>query len=465
MDPDVFEELSHGRPPNPAEGGVIGLCLGPRSRPEDDNQPAPASDSEQDGFDSVLEEEGEEGSGPAAEAFTCPASQGDASGLGWITEDNLLFDAATLGHSPVPGVFDQSIGASDPRVVQLADGSYRMYFGAAPDGLTVAKSDHGVDWELEARSVIPAGMPHTSLVPLADGGWRLFAVRNLPGTSVVTSFVSADGVGFTEEPGDRLTNTDFPYGNIQSPFVFEMSDGTYRMYLMAYPAGEQASQPSGYSTLRMVSATSDDMLTWTADPEVVIEGLEHPSAVVSADGSITVYAGSPLTRLVSSDGRNFSEPEYLDLMGRDFDVKPVAGGQLRVYSNGHEFDEGSWLRVSRSTTVTWDAEFSVQGYDFFTDIFTFEVCVTGFSATPIEVHLTDMNHRVRNFDLETASISVIQGVPPFHTTIRLDEGDAATGPNDWRPTKSMLRLTDGVAIREWAINEEFVGPSLEAPNP
>jgi len=371
-------------------------------------------------------------------------------------------DAVTLGHSPVAGVLDQSIGASDPRVVQLADGTYRLYFAATPDGLTVAKSNDGVNWELEARTVIPSGMPHTSMVSLSDGGWRLFAVKNVSGGSVVKSFVSTDGLEFTEEPGDRLTNDDFPFGNIQSPFAFEMPDGSFRMYLTAYPEGEQAAQPNGYSVLRMVSATSDDMLSWSPDPGVVIEGLDHPSVVVSDDGTITVYAGTPFTKLVSTDGRQFSQPEYLDLSGRDFDVKSMATGQLRVYSNGHDFDEGSWLRISRSTPVTWDAEISVRGYDSISDVFTLDVCVTGSSATPIEVHLTDKDHRIRKLDFESSSVSVAQGVPPFRTTITLDDGSVPGGPYDWRPTKSMLRLFDGVAIREWAIDEVFTDQYLAA---
>ena len=305
-------------------------------------------------------------------------------------------------------------------------------------------------------------MPHTSLVSLDDGGWRLFAVQNVPGGSAVKSFVSADGLEFTEEAGDRLTNEDFPFGNIQRPFVFEMPDGSFRMYLVAYPAGEQAARPSGYSVLRMVSATSHDMLTWSVDPGVVVEGLDHPSAVVSDDGALTVYAGPPFTKLVSTDGRQFSQPEYLDLSGRDFHVKSTSGGHLRVYSNGHDFDEGSWLRISRSTDVTWDADISVRGYDSINDVFTLDVCVTGSSETPIEVHLTDKDYRIRKLDFESSSVSVARGTPPFRTTITLDDGSVPGGPYDWRPTKSMLRLFDGVAIKEWAMDEVFIDPFLAA---
>ena len=455
---DLFEELSRGRQPNTAEGEVIGFCLSAGPSADAGPQPAPADEPRPAQGDGPDHDDGPDAPEPAV----CPTDQGPVSGLGWITEVNRLMDAVTLGHSPVAGVLDQSIGASDPRVVQLADGTYRLYFAATPDGLTVAKSNDGMDWELEARTVIPSGMPHTSLVSLADGGWRLFAVKNVSGGSVVKSFISTDGLEFTEEPGDRLTNDDFPFGNIQSPFAFEMPDGSFRMYLTAYPEGEQAAQPNGYSVLRMVSATSDDMLSWSTDPGVVIEGLDHPSVLVSDDGTITIYAGTPFTKLVSTDGRQFSQPEYLDLSGRDFDVKLMATGQLRVYSNGHDFDEGSWLRISRSTTVTWDAEISVRGYDSINDVFTLDVCVTGSSATPIEVHLTDKDHRIRKLDFESSSVSVAQGAPPFRTTITLDDGGVPGGPYDWRPTKTMLRLFDGVAIREWAIDEVFTDQYLAA---
>jgi len=110
--------------------------------------------------------------------------------------------------------------------------------------------------------------------------------------------------------------------------------------------------------------------------------------------------------------------------------------------------------------VTWDAEISVRGYDSITDVFTLDVCVTGSSATPIEIHLTDKDHRVRNLDLESNSVSVVWGIPPFRTTVTFDNGSVAGGPYDWRPTKSLLRLSDGVAIREWAIDEVFTDPFL-----
>ena len=227
------------------------------------------------------------------------------------------------------------------------------------------------------------------------------------------------------------------------------------MYLMAVPEGETVGQSGGNSVIWMLSAVSDDMLTWTADPDVQVKDMEHPIAVVESDGSITVYAGEPLTRRTSQDGKNFSGPEYLDLRGIDFDLMFLPDGQMRAYSGAHADDEGSWMRISRSVSVPWDLEFTVTGF-VGSDVFTVEVCVSGSSPTPVEIHLTQGDHRIRKLDLEATSISVREGYPPFHTTLALRRdwppGSRNIGPDHMK----MLRVTDGTAVREWSFLEEFV---------
>lgn len=392
-------------------------------------------------------------------ASTCSSETQSVSSTAWETENDSLFDYLALGHSLPAGLAegeDPGVGSADARLVNLSDGSYRLYFAAMGEGIHTATSQDGLEWQLEARSVLPPYMPHTSLVPLDGGGWRLFTVTVASGElTVVKSFSTVDGVEFTEDPGFRITANEFPYGDIQSPYVIQMHDGTYRMYLMTVPEGERVGQSGGNSAIWMVSATSVDMLTWTADPVVLVEDMEHPRAVAELDGSVTVYAGEPLTKRTSPDGRNFSNPEYLDLRGIDFDMVFLPDGQMRVYSGGHSDSEGSWLRISRSVTVPWDLEFIVRGY-LGSDIFTIEVCVLGSSSTPIEIHLTQGDRRIRDTDLEATAISVREGYPPFHTTVGLKRdwpsGSRNVGPNHMK----ILRVTDGTVIREWSFLEEFV---------
>ena len=382
---------------------------------------------------------------------TCSLDGDQISSTAWITENNRLWDAEFLGQPPVEGVEDQSIGSADPRVIELADGSYRMYFGAFADGLMTGISEDGKNWELGPQ-VLPAGTPHTSVVALPTGGWRLFAGANAAGLSMVKSFTTANGIDFVEDPGFRLTDEVFPFGDIGSPFAFQMPDGTYRMYLTTVPKGEHIGQPGGNSASWMVSATSTDMLTWTPDPAVLVEDLRHPAVVIEPDSSITIYGGEPLTKLSSTDGRTFTAPEYLDLRGMDFDVKRLPDGQVRVYSGAHDYDQGSWLRFSRSSTVSWSVAFESQGLR--DGVFVLDVCVIGSSATPVEIHLVEPDHRTRNLDLELASISVRKGQPPYRTSITLDQ----PGPEPW------LQITDGTAVREWSFITEFIHPWVQTYN-
>tara|TARA_A100001037_G_scaffold299207_1_gene324318 strand:- start:251 stop:1489 length:1239 start_codon:yes stop_codon:yes gene_type:complete len=382
---------------------------------------------------------------------TCSLEGDQVSSTAWITENGRFWDAEFLGQSPVEGVEDQSIGSADPRVIELDDGGYRMYFGAFADGLMTGTSPDGKNWELGPQ-VLPAGTPHTSLVALPTGGWRLFAGANAPGLSMVKSFTTTNGIDFVEDPGFRLTDEVFPFGDIGSPFAFEMPDGTYRMYLSTVPKGEHLGQPGGNSAYWMVGATSTDMLTWTPDPRVLVEGLRHPVVVIEPDSSITVYGGEPLTKLTSTDGHTFTAPEYLDLRGMDFDVKRLSDGQLRVYSGAHDYDQGSWLRFSRSSTVSWSVAFKSQGMRDGT--FTLDICVTGSSAVPVEIHLVEPDHRTRKLDLESASVSVREGYPPYRTVITLEQ----PGPEPW------LQITDGTAVREWSFVEEFILPWVQDYN-
>ena len=382
-------------------------------------------------------------------AVECPTPDpGPTSSTAWITENGRILDADDLGHSPVAGVEDQNIGSSDPRVVTLDDGSYRLYFAAFSDGVMTATSADGISWALGPQALPPGG-PHVSLVALPGGGWRLYVVTDSAGVSYVESYTTSDGLTFTADDGRRITDREFPYGPIQSPFVLQMTDGTYRMYLTTVPKGESVGQAGGNSAHWMVSATSTDMLEWTADPTVAVTDMLHPWAGLEDDGSVTVYGGKVLTKLTSVDGATFSAPEYLDVWGADYHVVPLVDDQVRLYTGAHDYDEGSWLRVLRSSTVPWDVTLLDGGW--VDGDFQLKVCVTGSSSTPIELHLTDQDFRYREPEREARAIDVASGIPPFEATVSLGSG-GAVGEQD---IERLLRVTDGTAVREWRILEQM----------
>jgi hypothetical protein len=365
-----------------------------------------------------------------------------------------------MNYEAVGDPLARAAGGVDPRVIQLDDGSYRMYFARMNVlvGLSTALSWDGVNWELEAVGVLPVGLPHTSLLRLPDGGWRLYTVQQQAGgRSHVLSFTSPDGLAFTQDPGIRLTDDDFPGGGLQSPSVVKAPGSGYRIYLSMAPAGEVVGQEGGNSTVWMVGATSDDMLSWSADPAVMVEGPLHPHVMVGDDGTYTVYGGMRLNRWSSMDGRSFSDPESFDLVGQDFHVLPLPDGQLRVIKSGSGATAltGASMEIWRSLDVTWDVDFGMVQWDQ-QDNFIISVCVNGWASSPVQVQLMDSRGRYgpqsRWVDLEESAITVREGFPPFESTITL----SSVGAPGTQEIESVVRVTQGTAGRDWHVIEHIM---------
>ena len=389
--------------------------------------------------------------------------------VGWVIENEGVLDYQVLGHSPGINIG----GAADPRVVQLDDGRYRMYFGQPREyGTGAAISTDGINWSVEAPMVLRRGLPHVTLLRLEDGSWRLFAVdaENFP--AVVLSFISDDGIEFTQEEGYRLTEQDFPFGDIGTPFVIRQAEGGYRMYLTAVPEGETAGGAGGNSKTWVVSATSTDMLAWDVDPLVMIEdpdgqdwtGMDnmHPWVGVNEDGLFEMYSGlaGPATKRVSVDGRVFSDPEYLPVFGSDYHVERLADGEIRLYVGSGTPDTGGDIDILRSSDVWWDVEFAVRRMWGDTDdpdsvVLSMEVCVKGSSSTPVEIQLFTgagpFATGERDQELEMSALSVRSEYPPFQSTLTLPRGEDSREFPGGTGMESLLRVSDGIAMKEWKL--------------
>lgn len=403
----------------------------------------------------------------------CGLDTPSAPSVGWVIENDGILDYQVLGHSPGIDIG----GAADPRVVQLDDGRYRMYFSQPLEyGVGAAISLDGINWLVEDPMVLPSGHGHVDPLRLADGSWRLFttsSMPNRPGEMAVFSYISEDGISLTQEDGYRLTEQDFPYGDISSPFVIREPGGGYRMYLAAVPEGEDMGQPGGNTKVWVVSATSTDMVTWNVDPSVVIEdpdGLDwtgmdthHPWAGVNEDGLFEMYSGlgGPATKRTSVDGRTFSDPEYLPLVGSDYHVEYLPNGESRLYHSAGTPDTGGDIRILRSTEVWWDIDFVIGGFQRIdhTDpdslVFVLEVCVKGSSSTPLEIQLlTGAGPNAigeRDHELEMSALSVRSGYPPFQSTVTLPEGEDSRLFSGGQGVETLVRVSDGVAMKEWMV--------------
>ena len=174
-----------------------------------------------------------------------------------------------------------------PDVIPLAGGGYRMYYEARTEGrptvVLSATSADGLSWVLEpgvrfGNDNWSYGSPrclyiHDSALG-ADYRFRLYFHRYTyeqgrsglvasDAGNVIISAVSKDGLHFEEEDGVRIAQeTEREANAVYAPEVIRLGDGTYRMY---YPPW--CDQFKG----GVFTATSRDGLTWTKEPDPVVE--------------------------------------------------------------------------------------------------------------------------------------------------------------------------------------------------
>lgn len=198
-----------------------------------------------------------------------------------------------------PGPDDPYI--TQPNVVVLPDGTYRMYYPALSGVWRIlsAVSSDGLTWTKEAGIRIApggaldgvhVGTPETIRLP--DGTLRMYYCgSNNYGVihGSILSAVSADGLSWTKEPGVRLS-PDRPDGTedrgLWFPNVVQLSDSAFKMY---YNGGDSANKH------RIFSAVSSDGLNWTKEPGVTIDLDSSQQRHVFAP-DVVEYGGTGLSK-------------------------------------------------------------------------------------------------------------------------------------------------------------------------
>jgi len=196
----------------------------------------------------------------------------------YTAADGLTFSQTTA--SPPMG--------SDPTLIQLSDGSWRMYYVDHASGsgeIKTATSPDGLTFTTEAATGITNttgtqawGVPDTIALP--DGSVRVYWVDTVSGSSseVIRSAISTDGVTFTEESGYRTT------GGYVDPVILKAEDGDWVALFSTGP---------GLGRQIIYVGTSSDGLTWSIEssPVITVSGGNalDPAAVDLGDGSYRVY--------------------------------------------------------------------------------------------------------------------------------------------------------------------------------
>jgi hypothetical protein len=182
-------------------------------------------------------------------------------------------------------VFGFGENITDPYVLRLADGSYRMYLmhPVEPADIISAWSSDGRSFTLEAGARTTAGaIPGAVLLP--DGRVRLFVAGDPRG---ITSLISEDGLNFSAEEGVRI-----PAGGARTtdPHPIALDGGGYLMVydVQPRPDTDYPDEPTRLNAIEIHLARSDDALTWTVDPTPIAFG-SVPSVVETSDGTLFLF--------------------------------------------------------------------------------------------------------------------------------------------------------------------------------
>jgi hypothetical protein len=174
----------------------------------------------------------------------------------------------------------------DPFILQLPNGSYRLYVPSGQSGMISALSTDSVTFTLEGSGNFGNlfGMPGLILLP--DNRIRFFGSDH-PEPGWIGSLISDDGLTFILESGERIQMPP-GYLYINNPEPVRLMDGNYLMLYQIQDTRHEG-RPDWMAEIHL--ATSTDGFTWTPDPEII--GYGGTSCVVEApDGTLFIYYGT-----------------------------------------------------------------------------------------------------------------------------------------------------------------------------
>lgn len=178
-------------------------------------------------------------------------------------------------------------------VIPLADGSYKMFYHYLNEILSASSSD-GKSFTLENEVILEGKMPAT--IRLEDGSYRMYYSDT---DSNMRSATSTDGEIFTKESGVRIEKGSGldAYGLLH-PSIVILSDGSYKLYYDG-----QSSASSEPSSWHILSASSEDGVTWTKDSGQRIE-LDEECELEYAASPDVVYDGAKFIMYFMSEAED-----------------------------------------------------------------------------------------------------------------------------------------------------------------
>ncbi len=200
---------------------------------------------------------------------------------------------------------------ADPDAVSLGGESARIYYTNEPSGppttgfftsqlYAAITTDGGKTWASEPVTISGSTVVGPSALQLANGSWRLYFQG---ANGQIDSASSADGLNWTAESGIRITpaatSTTPAFDNINGASVVQLQNGSYLMAYQGQMAGAYPGDPFGGTSPQenlICWATSPDGLTWTVQGIAVdsrnnlfLGELDHPRLAIDNQGQVHLY--------------------------------------------------------------------------------------------------------------------------------------------------------------------------------
>lgn len=287
---------------------------------------------------------------------------------------------------------EAGLPVADQSAVLLPDGSIRLYFFGQNQGiLSAISTDNGQHFTPEPGQRLPDGNGMPRAITLPDGRIRLYVI----GGDGIHSAISSDGLTFTAEPGVRISNAGAPVPALSGVSVVR-TDAGFRAYFSDLPRPGEGPKPH-----IVYSAQSTDGLTWSFDdgvrvgaanfaaPDAMQQSAEHPFVLRESDGSYTMYfaRNQMLWSATSADGLSWDNQQSTGIVGNDPDALDLPSGQRLLLYGNFRPDIGGYLLAAQQTESSWDVHIASQAGAM--NQFTIEI--SGMSATPIDLHISDPN--------------------------------------------------------------------------
>ena len=259
----------------------------------------------------------------------------------WVAEGVRLTNA-TAGFSGV---------IADTSTLLLTDGRWRMFLFTGGVYRSAISPD-GLAFTMESGTRLPEGAGHARVVRLDDGRVRIFYISH---NGISSSISSDEGVTFTAEAGERISASVVGASALSGCSIVRKSGGGWRMYFSDLPVPGAAVAP-----LKIYSASSSDLITWTADagvrigPGATLTGSgEHPGAYVNSDGSVSLFyfrnSNLGFLTATAADGLSFTTEASVGISpANDPDIVRLADGSLRMYYNWGDNTSGAIYSARRA---------------------------------------------------------------------------------------------------------------------